>query len=807
MKVNHIAHYRSVDEVEQSVKEHLLKSSEICGVLAGKLGMSEAGHLLGLLHDFGKYSVRFQGYIRSATGLLKPNDDQYVNAKALKGKIDHATAGAQWVWRHFSQYGPQGKLVGQILALCLVSHHGGLIDCLTVNGENGFHRRINKDDSKTGLAECLVSADQEIVDKIEQVDDVSIKEFIGYFCKQLFNIMVAGKKETPIIQQFKLGLFTRFLFSCLVDADRINSADFEDPKNTHLRSSGEVDWQIAIDRMETRNAGFPMRNEIDSIRHSISDQCKKRAGDEQGIYTLTVPTGGGKTFTSMRYALHHAKRNNLQHIIYIIPFTSIIEQNAEEIRKVIEREEDPFPWVLEHHSNLEPEERDQEFKIAAENWDRPIIFTTMVQFLNVLFDGGTGSARRMHALAHSVLIFDEIQSLPVNCTHIFCNAIQFLVDHAKTTVVLCTATQPLLNDLRCPDKGQLYIPDGHELVKNMSIVFEQLKRVEIKNLVRPNGWTEEEIATLALDRFAVEGNCLIIVNTKQWARRLYERCTITVDDESIFHLSTNLCPAHRKEVLEKVRYRLDAKLPVLCISTQLIEAGVDVDFNVVIRFLAGLDSIAQAAGRCNRNGNLPTAEVFVVNPREEPIDKLVDIKIGRDKALRIFSEEDEANLLKPEVMTRYFKYYFHERADVMAYPLDEEQAGRKDTLLSLLGDNHLNIGRTDQLQLRQSFKTAGLAFKAIDAPTRAVIVPYGEGTEIIAELFAEHEPGGIAELLKRAQLYSVNVFPDTLRRLNEEQALHPVGEVMEIYCLNEQFYHEKFGLSMDVVSTMDIAII
>ena len=280
-----------------------------------------------------------------------------------------------------------------------------------------------------------------------------------------------------------------------------------------------------------------------------------------------------------------------------------------------------------------------------------------------------------------------------------------------------------------------------------------------------------------------------------------------VGEESIFHLSTSLCPAHRKKILNTVRQRLDEDLPVLCISTQLIEAGVDIDFNSVIRFLAGLDSIAQAAGRCNRNGNLPTAQVFVVNPKEEKIDMLPDIKEGRDKALRVFSEKKDAELLNPEVMDLYFSYYFYERASLMAYPLTEKQAGRSDTLLSLLSDNHLNIGRTQPLQLRQSFKVAGKAFKAINAPTQAVIVPYGEGREIIAKLCAEFEPSKAYQLLKQAQKYSVNVFPNVWRKLNEAQAVSSVQEGEEIYCLDERYYSNNFGLFIEEVSPLEFQMI
>ncbi len=802
MKIESIAHHRAFDQKEQTVCDHLEEVSSICGRLMAKIDMSVAGELLGLLHDIGKYSQQFQTYIQSATGILNPDiDDEYVDAKALKGKIDHSTAGAQWVWQRFRRYGAQGSLVGQILAVCVVSHHGGLLDCLKPDGKNGFMDRITKDDKKTHLQECIEISHKDILNKLE---DLATDSFLSNFCSQLVKIIAPQKKESDTIKQFRLGFFTRFLFSCLIDADRINSADFENPDNVKLRSTTPVDWQVAIDRLEAKVSNLTVRNEIDTLRSKISYQCKKRAKDSQGIYTLTVPTGGGKTFTSIRYALHHAKKHELDHIIYIIPYTSIIEQNAEVIREVIEKENDEFPWILEHHSNLEPEKQTWHSKLVSENWDAPIIFTTMVQFLEVLFGGGTRGARRMHNIASSVLIFDEIQSLPINCVHLFCNALQFFVDHASTTAVLCTATQPLLDNLKFSDKGQLIVPEGHELVEKMSDVFNQLKRVEIKNYVRPEGWSEIEITDLAVSQLKEKGNCLVIVNTKKWAQTLHKHCMNNVNEDSLFHLSTSLCPAHRKEILTTVLERLDKKLPVLCISTQLIEAGVDIDFNSVIRFLAGLDSIAQAAGRCNRNGNLSTGQVFVVNPKEETIDKLLDIKIGREKTLRIFSETKDVELLNPEVMSRYFAYFFYERADLMAYPLNEKQAGRKDTLLNLLSDNNKNVGREkNTIKLQQSFKTAGKAFKAIDAPTQAVIVPYGKGKKIIAGLCAEFEPAKAYHLLKQAQKYSVNVFPNVWQKLNKVQAVRSVQDGEEIYYLDERYYSNYFGLSTEVVSDMD----
>jgi CRISPR-associated endonuclease/helicase Cas3 len=688
-----------------------------------------------------------------------------------------------------------------------------LIDCLNPEGVNGFKERINKDDQRSHLTECKQNADPFISGRALNLADKPLLTAMLDQIKLLTRPEQHGQIISEAIKQFYVGFWTRFLFSCLIDADRINSADFENPDNASYRNKA-VSWDIAINRMEffltVQQSATHNNTPINTIRQSISDTCKNRAQDAQGIYTLTVPTGGGKTYASLRYALHHAKRHSLERIIYIIPYTSIIEQNAQAIRHAIERAGEDYPWVLEHHSNLEPENQTWHSKLTTENWDAPIVLTTMVQFLETLFSGGTRGVRRLHQLANSVIIFDEIQTLPINCTHLFCNALNFLSAYAKTTAVLCTATQPLLDQLKLPEKGQLLIPKDNELIGDKRQLFEQLKRVEISNKTKPEGWSKDEIAALALSELDSKGSCLVIVNTKAWAQALYVQCSETIDNDSLFHLSTNQCSAHRTEIFNRMRKRLDAKLPVLCFSTQLIEAGVDIDFASVIRFLAGLDSIAQAAGRCNRNGLLETATVHVVNPAEETINQLIEIKEGQKNTLRVFSEVDGKSLLAPEVMARYFNYYFYGRAGDMVYPLTAKDAGIPNSMLSLLSENKLNTHPDEPpqirfKQLRQSFMTAGDAFKAIDAPTQSVIVPYEQGKELIIELCGiakKFDAASYYACLKKAQKYSVNVFPNVWRNLQEQEAVSEIqGE--GVYYLDERYYSPEFGLSTEIVGKFE----
>lgn len=807
-----MAHKRKTDGECQQLCTHLFEVSEIAGSLARKISLENVGKLLGLLHDFGKYSQEFQFYIKSATGEINPDEDDYVDARGMKGKVDHSTAGAQFVWRRLSCFGNagQGELCGQILALCIASHHSGLIDCFSMDDSPVFSDRMQKVDEKVHLEECQRRADQEVVDAIERLANVDLVQGVFGELRKFINF-----NQPSIIGYFNLGFFTRFLFSCLIDADRLNSAEFEDPTRLEERllNASSVSWNITIDRLEKYLDCLPSKNYVDELRREISNNCKNNAYKKQGIYTLTVPTGGGKTYASLRYALHHAKHHQLERIIYVIPYTSIIEQNAKVIREVVEKEGDAKPWVLEHHSNLEPEQQSWHSKLVSENWDAPIVLTTMVQLLEALFSGGTKGVRRLHQLANSILIFDEIQTLPVNCVHIFCNAMNFLSQHCNTTVVLCTATQPLLNELKVLDKGQLNIPKENELAGDFDRHFIELRRVDIHSLIKTGGWNAWEINELAVEQFEKQGSCLVIVNTKAWAQELYQHCVERVDKSQLFHLSTNQCPAHRKVLLAEIRTRLERGLPVLCISTQLIEAGVDVDFASVIRFLAGLDSIAQAAGRCNRNGrlrdvdgNLIKGQVFVVNPDKESTGMLKDIEIGKEKAERVLSENHE-DMLSPQAIKQYFRYYFFDRSDDMSYRLESGKHYRSDSLLNLLSsregcNSDFNNRKGKVPLLRQAFMEAGRQFKAIDAPTQAVLVQYGEGRALVAELCSvakEFDAHRYYLLLRQAQKYSVNVFPNVWSKLVDAEAVQEIQSGHGIYYLKEEFYSEEFGISNQCV--------
>ena len=820
-KLDPIAHWRKSDNTPQCVAEHLFNVAFISRCFSKKIRMETAGELIGLLHDFGKYSNDFRCYIYSALGFLDPDEDDYIDSRRLKGKVDHSSAGAQFIWQILSGKGKKEAVVAQFLALCIVSHHSGLIDCIDPEGVNVFDKRMRKPEEKTHHQEVISCVDPIIIDHARALLDSS--ELILEIHNLLMSIKLKEKARRPLQQQ--IGLVARFLFSCLIDADRIDSANFEQAKIPACRPQGNyVSWPILIERMERKLAGFISKYPVDELRKKISNECREAANRPGGIYTLTVPTGGGKTLASLRFSLFHAEKHKRDRIIYVIPFTSIIDQNAKVVREILEPAEclqEQGKVVLEHHSNITPEKQNWREKILCENWDAPIIYTTMVQLLESLFGSGTRGARRMHQLGNAVIIFDEIQTLPIRCVHLFNNAINFLCEQCNSTIVLCTATQPLLHQV-AKEQGAIRLAEEHEIVSDVRQLFADLNRVKVLDKRRKEGWSYIRTARFACSKVKRIGSCLVIVNTKDAAKQIFLVCQRLIKEESLFHLSTDMCPKHRKFVLEKIKLRLESGQPTLCISTQLIEAGVDVDFGVVIRSMAGLDSIAQAAGRCNRHGRMEKGFVYLINLSEERVTMtgLKDIVIAQDKLVSILDffhempERYDNDLLSPKAIDDYYKHYFFERQSDMIYPVSAKESraiGRTDSLLNLLSGNEesqkqamrQNVLVSSRL-LNQSFMSAAEVFKAIDSPAQGVIVPFDdEASELIARLYAAFDLSLETDLLRRVQQFTVNVFPHIFNKLEKAGAIHAVQDGMRVYSLDSRYYSKYFGLSTEQVSLME----
>ena len=804
-----IAHYRNEDNKEQCLWEHLENTAKLTADYATKIGLEKSGEVIGLSHDIGKATELFNQYIRSAVGLIDPDEDDYLSADGYQGKIDHSSAGAQLIYNYLMPKEGQASIAAQYLALAVASHHSGIIDCLTPGGMNKYEARMKKAFESTRADEAEANLDRTIKDKIYSLlaDPDLIKE-VNDKTEEM-----KEDNETKSTFSFKKGLLLRMLFSCLIDADRTDTIAFEKSSPVELKNgNSDFIWTTLSKRLETHLERFRIENKIDQIRTDISNQCLISAGKDKGIFQLTVPTGGGKTLSSLRFAINHAMKHKMDKIIYVIPYTSIIDQNADKVREILEKVHERNQIVLEHHSNLTPEKETEMQKMLAQNWDAPVVFTTMVQFLETLFGGGTRSARRMHQLANAVIIFDEIQTLPIKCVHMFNLAIRFLVKICGTTAVLCTATQPLLDEVT-PSSHALLISADKKIIEDVPQLFKDLKRVEIFSKIRSEGWTESQVAELAEEELRLTGSVLIVVNTKAVARGVYKQLrNIFEDCDFLYHLSTSMCPAHRMKVLNEIKDRLEPEknLPVICVSTQLIEAGVDIDFGSVIRYLAGLDSIAQAAGRCNRNNIRKTGRVHIVNPVHEKLTSLPDIEEGARIAARIINEYErdtkgfDDNLIGDKAIRQYYQYYFYEKRNEMNYRVGKNsKIGRDDDLFNLLSGNIVatqtfeakNRRRCD-IHLKQSFESAATEFKVIDSNSRGVLVPYEEGTSIIADLCSDLSLPKFFETLKKAQRYSVNVFDHEFRALHDQKAIWETKKGSGVFFVDERYYNDYMGLTL-----------
>jgi CRISPR-associated endonuclease/helicase Cas3 len=812
---DYIAHQREKDGEIQSLADHLEEVSKRTGEFASKIGLKEQGELLGLLHDIGKASQEFEQYIKSSVGLINPDEDDYVDVAGLKGKVDHSTAGAQLVYRTLAQNGDEARFVAQVLSLCIASHHSGLIDCVSPEGKDIYSKRMGKGEEKTHVDEVLGKLCDEVKEHL--ISRLQSKEFIQHLRERFRALKTVHDSQETLV--FKYGLLVRFLYSCLIDADRLDTADFEIPGETTLRNYGNYDgWPALINRLNKKLATFEPTG-INKIRQKISHTCCDFSDQPKGLYQLTVPTGGGKTLASLRFGLHHADRHKMDRIVYVLPYTTIIDQNAEEMRKILEEKDKAGKYlehvVLEHHSNLLPDKETIRQKVLSENWDAPVVLTTSVQILEALFGSGTRGARRMHQLANAVIIFDEVQTLPVKCIQLFNMAVDFLVNNCGSTVVLCTATQPLLDKIE-PKSRALHVTSQQQMVSNAKQLFVDLKRVVVYDKSKAGGWSKEEIKGLAVEQLAKSGSVLAVVNTKTMAREIYLQCK-EISNVETYHLSTNMCPAHRMAVLDQVKACLPDKKPVICVSTQLIEAGVDISFGSVIRFLAGLDSIVQTAGRCNRHNEKYPAfgEVYIINPSEENIERLEDIRIGKEKAERVLDEFRNNperfgnNILGSEAMERYYEYYFYQRAREMNYPVSSRSGvGQEDNLFNLLSVNKVSVQEYARINreapaipFRQAFMSAANSFEVIETVARGIVVPYGEGKEVISKLCSVQELEKQYKLIRRAQRYSVNVFPEVLKRL-QDRAVHEAQKGTGILYLDEEYYSDEFGLSEVPVKDM-----
>lgn len=738
--------------------------------------------LAGLLHDLGKYSDDFQIYLREAVA----NPDK----PPKRGSVNHSTAGGLLLMKKFQQMKGFTPAMVEMIANVIYSHHGQLHDFINSDGKSPFLERANNEKIPMETIQTRFFSDVMVESEFEAYVMRASKEF-HHFLQRHFE-----KPEPPEILYKLLPQLTTTIFSSLIDADRTNSRDFDENASPEEVTNTQEKFLIYLNSLEKnlqkmqKNA---IPNTITKLRQEMSDNCFEKATLPTGTYSLSIPTGGGKTLASLRFALKHAIEHGMDRIIYVIPFTTIIEQNAQAIRDLLNTDE-----VLEHHSNIVEDSRDamtynemiQQRKLnqAKDNWDIPIVFTTMVQYLNSFYSGKGRNLRRMHNLANSVVIFDEVQSVPVKCVSLFNETINFLTKYAKSTALLCTATQPALQYV------ERNIQVDAELVENLQIIEQAFKRTNIVQMDERDEWTTDNLAEFIEDKLAEVKSILIISNNKKTTKELYMKFSTR---EHVYHLSTGMCPAHRKKKLKEMNEALKAGKTVICMSTQLIEAGVDVSFQCVMRSLAGVDSIAQAAGRCNRNGEVAVRNVYVFKHAEEVLTKLPTIEKGQRCAKYLLRDLQEQGIFDGELLSSHaIEYYFKQYYEELSLELDFPVKDLPETLHQLLFTNNKQYVQSTAPLLRASFQTAAERFQVIDANTESILVPFGDGKEMITTL-TSGEPIEYKVFLKKAQQYSVNVFPHEFRTLQQEGLIRPVDfGVFKIWIAIEGTYDEEYGLSI-----------
>lgn len=708
----------------QTLSSHLTQVGEMAAGVAAVFGAQEIARYTGRLHDLGKYTPEFAARLRGGKS------------------VDHATAGAQIAVERF------GDKAGKLMAFCIAGHHTGL-----TNGDG-------EGDNRSTLKQ-----------RLEQLFDGKALYRLDPVWQQ--EIALPAKLPAPPLKAdahhkwFSYAFFTRMLYSCLVDADFLDTeAFYAAVENKAVQRGGHPDLNALQQRFNVFIEAFrrpaeqapateaeQRRAVLNRLRSNILDHAVAQAGEAPGLFTLTVPTGGGKTFTSMAFALEHAKRHGLRRVIYVIPFTSIIEQNAAEFRKAFGDLGDAA--VLEHHSTfddsrLESQHSKDKLRQASENWDMPVVVTTAVQFFESLFADRSSRCRKLHNIASSVIILDEAQMLPLNLLLPVMQAIKELARNYRCSVVMCTATQPAVQAEHGFYRG---FENVREIAPNPTALFEQLRRTTVQHIGLQ---TDADL----LEKLGQHQQILIIVNNRRHARSLYDSAKPL---DGVFHLTTLMCAKHRSQILETIRGRLKNGEPCRVIATSLIEAGVDVDFPLVMRAEAGLDSVAQAAGRCNREGKRLPEESFVWIFQPEAQWK-APAELGLlSGVMRSVVRQHAGDLLSVEAITSYFSEVYQ----LKGAELDQRR------ILAM----HHNAGSS----LNFPFQTIAAKFRMIETHMQPLIIPFDDDAErLIDSLRYTDQIGG---LLRKLQPYTVQI---------PESALDALLKAGRIEAINEQTFGKQF---------------
>lgn len=753
--IAHVRQEKNGKYVAQTLDEHLYGTAELAEEFCKCCG-ENIGKVAGLLHDLGKAIPSWQQYIRKETGF-----EAEISSRKAVEKVNHSTAGALYAAHHIQSTDPSVMVAMLALAYAIAGHHAGLPDGVKGDGQGVLQFRLSQAESE--LKDALDSSNglEQILDEISKIKVRNLENF---------------SKSEDFVRN--LNFIIRMIFSALTDADYLDTERFMNPDKREIRESfgtlRSLDGKLKdfLENLTKKSTG----SRINQIRSQILDQCLEAAEKEPGIFTLTVPTGGGKTLSSMAFAMKHAEKFAKNRIIYAIPFTSIIEQTADVYRNIFGEDS-----VVEHHCNMVTESDDNaagekysKYLLATENWDAPIIVTTTVQLFESLFACRSSQCRKLHNIANSVVVIDEAQQIPRDYQDPIVRAMRFYADNFGVTWVLCTATQPVLSEVKDPWGDLLFNGIGKttEMISDPIALSRELRRTTVKF-----DSSVTTVSELANDLKKIK-TVLCIVNTRDTARMIYEQ----MDGQAI-HLSASMCPAHRSEVISRIKPQLSLpekdRLPIRVISTQLIEAGVDIDFPVVYREIAGLDSIAQAAGRCNREGrmNNGTVRVFQLNDRKVPAGFL---RQGAECTESLLNSKRLDDPLSPHSFKEYF-YLMNERGSRDAKGVVEMMTAKF----------------TANFPVDISFRTLGEQFNLIENQYEIVIVPY------ISEKIHEE----CSQIYNWLEMIEKNITPKRYYRLLQRYSvsipknmyvhLYNIGAIQEkakVNILDEGYYSNTMGV-------------
>ncbi len=805
--MEYLAHITGTKDkrIEQTCKEHMDNVARYAKERLETIDLGWVVYYGGKIHDLGKLKQMFGLYL----------SDSFLGKKVYPGQVNHSSAGCIWILEKYLLGNDNCdcfvKAAAEIISYIVACHHG-VQDSIDEDGGELIRKRL-KHKEDIAYDESVNNYFNQIISE-KKLGDV-FEEAIRELGKAIKNI---ASSERGKARQFQIGLLTRLCLSAVVDADRRDTMEFMlqiktiDKFGMDSDKQRKIFWNTQVEYYENKIKNFEKeRSVINGARKKISERCLNKATEEDGIYKLDVPTGAGKTLASLRYALNHACKYNKRRVIYVIPLLTVLEQNRDIIKNYISDSE----AVLEHHSNVirDKYNKDEldEYELLTENWQSPIVITTMVQFLNTLFSNKMSSVRRMQALCDSVIIIDEVQSVPLKLTSMFNIAMNFLQNICKCSIVLCSATQPAFSGV----KNSICYAKNPDMVKMDEInneIGEPFRRTRVINKVSGYGMSIDELADFTFSVLEKSSSILIVCNTKNSALKLTEKLKLQKDcDTEVFHLSTSMCQKHRIDIMDRLNELLkqsknDNSKKVICVSTQLIEAGVDISFNNAIRIVAGIDSVVQTAGRCNRSNEYKQiCDVYIVNLKKDEenlmfLKEIQNAQMATIALLEAFSNNPEKfdnDILSTKSIEWYYKKLYKEAENELDYKVREID----DTLFNLLSVNNKRSAMAKEARvLNQSFKDAGERFKIFDDNTVDIIVPYNDkAVKLINDLCSEkamYDLQFVKECIEEVKEYTIHVFEYQRKILDEQGVIHSCCDGNILY-LDKQCYDKEFGLYID----------